>query len=315
MKRFFRLLSAALMLAALPACSALPAGLHAEREHYPLGCPDNLFMRRFLPLKMQMPGKKRSKIGHLARLFNAAGAFSGAKSTRKSNCPDTLGRSSVHIVRYCTDTPEPGILFYHPHENETTAKKTTAAALAERGKGCLLALEHRASRRIVIESANSRADFDPNRIYTEAGRRATLARSRAGTDAENTTAAFARYLLTHHLNPQRIIIAVHNNSNGGTDIRSYLSGMLGHGSAEVYINPARDPDDYFFTTDRRAFSFFKARGFNIVRQNSLTVHDDGSLSVYAARHGIGYINVEAEHGHRAAQTEMLYAVFEYLAEP
>ncbi|UOO82688.1 hypothetical protein LVJ83_04285 [Uruburuella testudinis] len=48
-------------------------------------------MRRFLPLKMQMPGKKRSKIGHLARLFNAADAFSGAKSTRKSNCPDTLG--------------------------------------------------------------------------------------------------------------------------------------------------------------------------------------------------------------------------------
>ncbi|UOO82985.1 hypothetical protein LVJ83_05880 [Uruburuella testudinis] len=55
-----------------------------------LGCPDNLFMRRFLPLKMQMQGKKRSKIGHLARLFNAADAFSGAKYTRKSNCPDTL---------------------------------------------------------------------------------------------------------------------------------------------------------------------------------------------------------------------------------
>ncbi|UOO81837.1 hypothetical protein LVJ83_13180 [Uruburuella testudinis] len=29
-------------------------------------------MRGFLFLKMQMPGKKRSKIGHLARLFNAA---------------------------------------------------------------------------------------------------------------------------------------------------------------------------------------------------------------------------------------------------
>ncbi|UOO81546.1 hypothetical protein LVJ83_11515 [Uruburuella testudinis] len=48
-------------------------------------------MRGFLFLKMQMPGKKRSKIGHLARLFNAADAFSGAKSTRKSNGQDTLG--------------------------------------------------------------------------------------------------------------------------------------------------------------------------------------------------------------------------------
>ncbi|UOO83045.1 hypothetical protein LVJ83_06180 [Uruburuella testudinis] len=44
-------------------------------------------MRGFLFLKMQMPGKKRSKIGHLAGLFNAADAFSGAKYTRKSNGP------------------------------------------------------------------------------------------------------------------------------------------------------------------------------------------------------------------------------------
>ncbi|UOO81991.1 hypothetical protein LVJ83_00485 [Uruburuella testudinis] len=48
-------------------------------------------MRGFLFLEMQMPGKKCSKIGHLARLFNAADAFSGAKYTRKSNGQDTLG--------------------------------------------------------------------------------------------------------------------------------------------------------------------------------------------------------------------------------
>ncbi|UOO83112.1 hypothetical protein LVJ83_06540 [Uruburuella testudinis] len=48
-------------------------------------------MKGFLFLEMQMPGKKRSKIGHLARLFNAADVFSGAKSTRKSTHQDTLG--------------------------------------------------------------------------------------------------------------------------------------------------------------------------------------------------------------------------------
>ena len=56
-----------------------------------LGCPDISFMRGILFLKMQMQGKKRSKVGHLARLFNAADAFSGAKYTRKSKCQDTLG--------------------------------------------------------------------------------------------------------------------------------------------------------------------------------------------------------------------------------
>ncbi|UOO82269.1 hypothetical protein LVJ83_01975 [Uruburuella testudinis] len=47
-------------------------------------------MRGFLFLEMQMQGKKHSKIGPLARLFNAADAFSGVKSTRKSNGQDTL---------------------------------------------------------------------------------------------------------------------------------------------------------------------------------------------------------------------------------
>ena len=54
-------------------------------------------MRRILFLKTQMQGKKRSKVGHLARLFNAADAFSGAKYTRKSNCQDAL-RESEQIV-------------------------------------------------------------------------------------------------------------------------------------------------------------------------------------------------------------------------
>ena len=55
-----------------------------------LGCPDISFMRGILFLKMQMQGKKRSKVGHLARLFNAADAFSGAKYTRKSKYQNTL---------------------------------------------------------------------------------------------------------------------------------------------------------------------------------------------------------------------------------
>ncbi|UOO82880.1 hypothetical protein LVJ83_05310 [Uruburuella testudinis] len=55
-------------------------------------------MRGFLFLKMQMPGKKHSKIRHLARLFNAADAFSGAKSTRKSNGQNTLGCPDVSFI-------------------------------------------------------------------------------------------------------------------------------------------------------------------------------------------------------------------------
>ncbi|UOO81305.1 hypothetical protein LVJ83_10075 [Uruburuella testudinis] len=51
-----------------------------------------------MPLKMQMPGKKRSKIEHLARLFDAAEAFSGAKYTRKSNGQDTLKQTHQNDI-------------------------------------------------------------------------------------------------------------------------------------------------------------------------------------------------------------------------
>ncbi|UOO82978.1 hypothetical protein LVJ83_05840 [Uruburuella testudinis] len=57
-------------------------------------------MRGFLFLEMQMPGQKRSKIGHLARLFNAADAFSGAKYTHKSTHQDTLGREQNRAEFY-----------------------------------------------------------------------------------------------------------------------------------------------------------------------------------------------------------------------
>jgi hypothetical protein len=58
-------------------------------------------MRRILFLQMQMQGKKRSKVGHLARLFNAADAFSGAKYTRKSKCQDTLTPSALRPSETC----------------------------------------------------------------------------------------------------------------------------------------------------------------------------------------------------------------------
>ena len=58
-------------------------------------------MRGILFLQMQMQGKKRSKVGHLARLFNAADAFSGAKYTRKSKCQDAL-RPSEHTNTFQT---------------------------------------------------------------------------------------------------------------------------------------------------------------------------------------------------------------------
>ena len=75
----------------------------------------------------------------------------------------------------------------------------------------------------------------------------------------------------------------------------------------------RDADDFFFVTAARLFDALAARGFTVVLQDNARVTDDGSLSVLAARRAQLYVNVEAQHGHRAEQTAMLRALLDVLA--
>ncbi|UOO82399.1 hypothetical protein LVJ83_02670 [Uruburuella testudinis] len=64
--------------------------------------------------------QKRSKIGHLARLFNAADAFSGAKYTRKSNGPNTLGAAfNIFFQTACIDyRPSETIYWRYTHSKK-----------------------------------------------------------------------------------------------------------------------------------------------------------------------------------------------------
>jgi hypothetical protein len=52
--------------------------------------------------------------------------------------------------------------------------------------------------------------------------------------------------------------------------------------------------------------------YHIVLQDNTNVTDDGSLSVFCARGGIDYVNVEAEHGHLVRQLKMMIFVFQKL---
>ncbi len=49
-------------------------------------------------------------------------------------------------------------------------------------------------------------------------------------------------------------------------------------------------------------------------QDNARATDDGSLSVWAARRGVPYVNVEARHGDRQGRTRMLEALAHALAD-
>ena len=109
-------------------------------------------------------------------------------------------------------------------------------------------------------------------------------------------------------------MAVHNNTEGGLSIHSYAAGGSdSSAAADVAINAAEDPDDFFYVTGRGHFEQLKALGYNVVLQANGSVPDDGSLSVFCDRNKIVYVNVEAQHGHGAKQAQMLLDVAKVLA--
>jgi hypothetical protein len=124
--------------------------------------------------------------------------------------------------------------------------------------------------------------------------------------------AFAENLLSlYPVDQTPIVITLHNNDEGGYSAESYLpGGPYETEAAKVHVAPDGDPDDFFFVTDPDLFKYFRTRGLSAVLQNNDEVTDDGSLSVLAAKRGLPYVNVEAQHGHLTKQVEMLTYVYE-----
>jgi hypothetical protein len=202
---------------------------------------------------------------------------------------------------------ERSVLYVNLHDDEDTAVQAGMMELQRRG-GRLVELRHSGHRNIEFGLGGRRYAFDPNRIFTRRGIAQTLARlSRRDTEAENAVARFAEELLElYDVGRADAIIALHNNGGHSYSAASYTQGQHLAGDAQdVYLAPGFDPSDFYFVTERLVFEAIRDRRLNVVLQDNRRVADDGSLSVYCARAGVRYINVEARHGHLNEQAEML----------
>jgi hypothetical protein len=154
--------------------------------------------------------------------------------------------------------------------------------------------------------------FDPNRVFTDAGAEATLGHENGSAPAEVVAEVrrFAETVLeVYGAGSLPVLVTLHNNTDREYSAARYgPGGDLAADAAAVYIPADVDLDDFFFVTDRGFYDALKAEGFPVVLQDNERVADDGSLSVWAGRRGIPYVNVEAEHGHRAEQVRMLEAL-------
>ena len=214
-----------------------------------------------------------------------------------------LGETSV-IVQSLSNGAGP--VFFHPHENESTSLRVAEEMVTQFGGTCI-SVRHGGGRYITFQMNGSRYRCDPNRIFTPEGVLLTL--GNAPQNVRRAVGLFAAAVanrVRHGLGADGVVIGMHNNSSGAYSMRSYTSGGAMHMDAEtVFVNTARDADDFFLTTERHLFDALKFRHYSVVLQKKPPLHNDGSFSVFCCQKDIPYVNVEAEEGHVVVQRKML----------
>jgi len=202
-----------------------------------------------------------------------------------------------------------GHVYVALHQNEATSVAAAKAVLIDQG-GVLIELIHGGSRRVHFTLGGVAYDFDPNRIFSASGIRATLG-AQHSADVERAVNDLAQTIV-RSLPRSSLIVALHNNTDGRYSAVSYtLGGSYAADASAVTIRDGQDTDNFYFTTDSRWYTLLSNTPYNVVLQ-SPSARDDGSLSVYAASANVPYVNVEAEHGATNAQISMLRSLLSSL---
>ena len=221
------------------------------------------------------------------------------------------GSAAIQLVRH-TATWCRQVTFLNVHEDEQTSIQALEKfALEHPINYCYF--QHSGARRIRFSVGDSSCSIDPNRMFTDEGRRKTLKDGGfSSTVAERELRKFATNFLKG-LHKAEVLVALHNNTPDNYSIHSYMpDSSEAQNTGRLYINPEMDPDDFIYTTDSVLFGKFCQHGVNAILQDASNFVDDGSLSVYCGFKKMRYVNIETEHGHLEEQLELLELVLSFL---
>ncbi len=220
----------------------------------------------------------------------------------------------IQLIRF--GEVDADVLLYNMHDNENTSA-LAGRVFAEKYAGDYYELIHTGKRNLSFLHGKDSVHVDPNRIYTDTGIWLQLEKNEVTDSLAFAAIAQWRDSLLAILRPEDrlLVIALHNNTANKYSYKSYKPG-------EEYADEAQDlsrgsvcdKDDFFFVTDIDQFESLSKSKYNVVLQSTLTLTDDGSLSVYCYQKGIPYINVEAQHGHLTRQIKMLVYAYRDLIE-
>ena len=237
----------------------------------------------------------------------------------------------------------PNWAFFAPHENENVVNHYVSKRIQDKG-GVFVILRQQGERLIHLNIEPFTVRIDPNRIFTQVGRRKNIIKLNPKL-RENTyvfhramrrSASLAQLILNAlgGKDNSRNWVAIHNNTQGfrGDDkqgigdisIHLYHKKLTAGASFLAAVSePVSDEDDLFFVTEQEDYAAMQRDGWNVVLQHPQVIkkasEDDGSLSVFAQKNGIRYINIEAERStasfgenHFELQSKMVDYVLERL---
>ena len=157
--------------------------------------------------------------------------------------------------------------------------------------------------------------LDPNRIFTNDGAKRNLIKlnnSISKLELNKTIELISndRDDFFKSISPPKggLLIALHNN------IREYSIDNEIPLSTAVSLKNMDHPDhhNFFICTNQEDYNVLIKSPFNVVLQDKQIENDDGSLSWYASRKNIRFINIETRLGYLSTQAKMLKYVNENL---
>ncbi len=201
---------------------------------------------------------------------------------------------------------KPNVNFLVIHDNEDTGVKAAFEYIRFSG-GSVYDSQYGDVRNLSFNYQGRKFQIDPNKIYSKYGIMEGLEYYGAYDETVSEDLVTAAEMMLNFYNPgePNYLFTLHNNTDGGFGINSYLKGYeLELVADSLHINFNMDPDDLILVTDVRLFNEIKKRDVNVVLQ-SKDAADDGSLSLYAMQKNIPYINVEVQHGHQLVNLQLI----------
>lgn len=224
-----------------------------------------------------------------------------------------LNNMSLNLVKY--KYGKPGINFLAIHDNEDTGVKAAFEYIRFSG-GSIVDCQYGDGRNFKFVYQGEEFQTDPNSIYSKKGiPMGILKYGPVDDDVVQLLDRTAKTILEFYgAEKQGYIFTLHNNADGGFGISSYLKGYELESAADsVYVNFQMDADDLVLVTELELFNRFKKANVNVVLQ-SKDAPDDGSLSIYAMKNKMPYINVEVQHGHQQEHLEIIEMAIKILYE-